>query len=37
MGPNREITEDTWTGQGQEEIVFEEEPSDNILMDVQFR
>ena len=37
MGPNREITEDTWSGQGQEEIVFEEEPSDNILMDVQFR
>ena len=37
MGPNREITEDTWSGEGTSEIVFEEEPSDNILMDIQFR
>ena len=37
MGPNREITVDTWVGEGQDIILFEEEPSDNILMDIQFR
>lgn len=37
MGPNREITDDQWLNSGDHVILFETQPTDNILMDIQTR